>query len=282
MLGDVLARERVTVLWLRPLSTRWSTRRQRAVAGPATARGGQALSVPHVRRALDALPAVRLINGYGPTESTTFACCHRDPARPARRRRVGADRAADREHAGATCSTRPHAARAGRRSRRAATSGATVSRRGYLDRPALTAERFVPIRSRTAGRAAVPHRRPGALAAGRHDRVRRAGWTTRSRSAASASSPARSRRCCAGTTTACATRPWSSAGHDRRQAAGRVLVPAGCAGGSVSDDVRAFLRERCRTTWSVGVVRLDALPLTPTARSIAAACRADGRGGPAS
>ncbi len=35
--------------------------------------GGEALSVAHVRRALAALPATTLINGYGPTECTTFA-----------------------------------------------------------------------------------------------------------------------------------------------------------------------------------------------------------------
>ena len=34
--------------------------------------GGEALSVPHVRRALAALPDVTIINGYGPTECTTF------------------------------------------------------------------------------------------------------------------------------------------------------------------------------------------------------------------
>jgi amino acid adenylation domain-containing protein len=38
--------------------------------------GGEALSVPHVRRALEAAPEMQLINGYGPTETTTFACCH--------------------------------------------------------------------------------------------------------------------------------------------------------------------------------------------------------------
>src|SRR5262249_7944639 len=34
--------------------------------------GGEALSVPHVIRALAALPSTTLINGYGPTEATTF------------------------------------------------------------------------------------------------------------------------------------------------------------------------------------------------------------------
>ncbi|HEX7518206.1 MAG TPA: amino acid adenylation domain-containing protein [Chthoniobacterales bacterium] len=38
--------------------------------------GGDVLSVPHVRKALRELTETRLINGYGPTESATFACCH--------------------------------------------------------------------------------------------------------------------------------------------------------------------------------------------------------------
>ncbi len=38
--------------------------------------GGEALSPAHVRRAFDLLPGVRLVNGYGPTENTTFTCCH--------------------------------------------------------------------------------------------------------------------------------------------------------------------------------------------------------------
>lgn len=38
--------------------------------------GGDALSVSHVKRALKDLPNTRLVNGYGPTEGTTFTCCH--------------------------------------------------------------------------------------------------------------------------------------------------------------------------------------------------------------
>jgi amino acid adenylation domain-containing protein len=41
--------------------------------------GGEALSAAHVRRVLGALPEVRLVNGYGPTESTTFACAYDIP-----------------------------------------------------------------------------------------------------------------------------------------------------------------------------------------------------------
>jgi amino acid adenylation domain-containing protein len=41
--------------------------------------GGEALSVPHVHRAYRALAGTQIINGYGPTESTTFAATYRIP-----------------------------------------------------------------------------------------------------------------------------------------------------------------------------------------------------------
>ena len=44
--------------------------------------GGDVRSPPHVARAQAALPNCQLIKGYGPTENTTFTCCYRIP-RPA-------------------------------------------------------------------------------------------------------------------------------------------------------------------------------------------------------
>src|SRR5690606_16819417 len=39
--------------------------------------GGERVSAPHIRRVRTACPDLTLINGYGPTENTTFSLCHR-------------------------------------------------------------------------------------------------------------------------------------------------------------------------------------------------------------
>ena len=52
--------------------------------------GGDAISVPHARRVLAANPGLTLINGYGPTETTTFASCGIMTAPGCTRRRVAA------------------------------------------------------------------------------------------------------------------------------------------------------------------------------------------------
>lgn len=41
--------------------------------------GGEQLSALHVRLAQKHLPGTQIINGYGPTENTTFTCCHSIP-----------------------------------------------------------------------------------------------------------------------------------------------------------------------------------------------------------
>jgi amino acid adenylation domain-containing protein/non-ribosomal peptide synthase protein (TIGR01720 family) len=81
-LGDVVRREGVTTLWLtaglfHSLVDAIVDDRLESFAGVRQLlAGGDVLSPTHVRRALAALPGVRLIDGYGPTECTTFACCH--------------------------------------------------------------------------------------------------------------------------------------------------------------------------------------------------------------
>jgi amino acid adenylation domain-containing protein len=80
-LGAVLQRERVSTLWL--TASLFNTVIDEAPEALSGVRqlliGGEALSVPHVRWALDRLPATQIINGYGPTESTTFTCCYPIP-----------------------------------------------------------------------------------------------------------------------------------------------------------------------------------------------------------
>ena len=80
-LGQVIAETGVTTLWL--TASLFNLIVEQAPTVLETVEevlvGGEALSVPHVRKALDLLPRVQFINGYGPTESTTFACCYRIP-----------------------------------------------------------------------------------------------------------------------------------------------------------------------------------------------------------
>jgi amino acid adenylation domain-containing protein len=78
-LADLIARESVTTLWLTAgLFHRVVDERPELLSSlRQLLAGGDVLSPDHVRRALRALPADgRLINGYGPTEATTFTCVH--------------------------------------------------------------------------------------------------------------------------------------------------------------------------------------------------------------
>ncbi len=78
-LGDVLEGNRVTVAWF--TSGLFSQMVEHELDRLCTVRqvlaGGDVLSVPHVRRFLSAAAGSTLINGYGPTENTTFTCCQR-------------------------------------------------------------------------------------------------------------------------------------------------------------------------------------------------------------
>jgi amino acid adenylation domain-containing protein len=83
-IGRALAEHGVTVLWLTAgLFHLVVEERIEILRGVRQLlAGGDVLSVPHVRRVLAELPETALINGYGPTENTTFTCCHRIGAAP--------------------------------------------------------------------------------------------------------------------------------------------------------------------------------------------------------
>ncbi|MFC1416153.1 amino acid adenylation domain-containing protein [Streptacidiphilus cavernicola] len=78
-LGPLLRDNGVSVLWLTAaLFHRQIDVDIQAFAGLGTVlAGGDVLSVPHLRTLRDAFPGLGIVNGYGPTETTTFAVCHR-------------------------------------------------------------------------------------------------------------------------------------------------------------------------------------------------------------
>jgi amino acid adenylation domain-containing protein len=102
--------------------------------------GGDVLSVPHVVRALEQLPRTQLINGYGPTENTTFTCCHRITAPPLAGRSVPIGRPVantqvyilDRELQPVPMGVAGELF-----------TGGDGLARGYLNRPELTQEKFI-------------------------------------------------------------------------------------------------------------------------------------------
>jgi len=80
-LGRIIAAHRVSVLWL--TASLFNTVVDKDPSLLAGVRelliGGEALSIRHVKRATELLPDTQIINGYGPTECTTFTCCYRLP-----------------------------------------------------------------------------------------------------------------------------------------------------------------------------------------------------------
>jgi amino acid adenylation domain-containing protein len=142
-LATLLERHGVTTLWL--TSGLFQQMVDENLAGLSSVRqllaGGDVLSVPHVRRLLAEFPGMRLVNGYGPTESTTFACCFtiRDA------RDLGSSVPLGRPIANTSVFVVDRALRAAPVgvAGELAIAGDGLGR-GYIDRPEWTAERFVP------------------------------------------------------------------------------------------------------------------------------------------
>jgi amino acid adenylation domain-containing protein len=140
-LAHVLAEEKVTTLWLTAgLFHRMVDHHLEELGGlHQLVAGGDVLNPGHVNRFLARFPSVRLINGYGPTENTTFTTCHPVTAPvegtvPIGRPITGTQvRVLDDE-------LRP--VPAGGRGE-LCVAGAGLSR-GYLGDPRATAEKFLP------------------------------------------------------------------------------------------------------------------------------------------
>lgn len=141
-LGDFIRKSGVTTMWL--TAGLFHQVIDRNLEGITSVKqllaGGEALSVTHVNKLLAEAPDCILVNGYGPTETTTFACCHR----------VGGN------HQGTTVSigrpianTKVYVLNEGMRLAAIGETGELFIggaglARGYLNRPDFTAERFVP------------------------------------------------------------------------------------------------------------------------------------------
>ncbi|MEN8255579.1 MAG: amino acid adenylation domain-containing protein [Verrucomicrobiota bacterium] len=89
-IGDLIARNGVDILWMTAGLFNLAIEEAPEILRPVEylITGGEALSCSHVEKALRALPDVQLINGYGPTENTTFSTTYAfdrdafDPALP--------------------------------------------------------------------------------------------------------------------------------------------------------------------------------------------------------
>ena len=142
-LGQAIARHGVTTLWLTAGLFHLIVEERLDDLRPLRSllAGGEVIQPGHLRRAQAGLPGCRLINGYGPTENTTFTTAYAVPAEgdPGDPVPIGRPIAATRVYLldrwlqpvpvgvpGELC------------------TGGDGLARGYLQRPELTAERFVP------------------------------------------------------------------------------------------------------------------------------------------
>ena len=142
-IGAAIRRHGVTTLWLTSGLFNLMVEQRAEDLRPLRQflAGGDVLSPPHVREALDAMDDGVVINGYGPTETTTFACCHR----MAKGDRLGPNIPIGRPIANTTVRLLDE----GLRDVPPGEPGEIVIggpgvARGYLNHPDLTRETFIP------------------------------------------------------------------------------------------------------------------------------------------
>ena len=144
-LDELIRREGVTTVWLTAsLFNHVVDHRPELLSSlRQVLTGGEALSVKHVRAAQEYLSEeCRLVNGYGPTEGTTFTCCYEIP------RNIGAE-AISIPIGRPIANTRVYILDPYLRPVPIGVPGdlhvgGPGLARGYLNRPDLTAEKFIP------------------------------------------------------------------------------------------------------------------------------------------
>ena len=144
-LSTIIAEQAVSTLWLTSsLYNAIADERVEYLQGlKQLLVGGEALSVKHIREGVRRLKGLSMINGYGPTEGTTFTCCHQigeaDVEEGRQRVAIG------------TGITNTFVYVLDKRMEIAPIGvagelyiGGDGLARGYLNRPELTAEKFIP------------------------------------------------------------------------------------------------------------------------------------------
>lgn len=138
-----IAQNHVTTLWLTAGLFHLMVEKRLSALAPLRQllAGGDTLSPTHTKKALAGLPNTQLINGYGPTENTTFTCCHRFS--PSGWGEGSAPIGIPIAHTQAYILDEALRPVADGDIGQLCAGGAGVAI-GYLNRPELTAEKFVP------------------------------------------------------------------------------------------------------------------------------------------
>jgi len=264
-IAQTIRRHRVSTLWL--TAGLFNLMVDHCIDGLKPLRqllaGGDVLSPSHVRKVLAAMPHCRLINGYGPTENTTFSCCYTIPADPPPQGSIPIGKAILHTELYILDEARQPVADGA--AGELYVGGAGLAH-GYMNRPLLTAEKFVPNPFSSV---------PGARLYRTGDQVRRlADGNLEFLGRADRQVKINGKRVELDALEACLRRNalvadaaavcFVGADEQRRIAAFATLVHADPA---ATDSLRSFLRQELPDYMMPSVLKvLDALPLGPTGK----------------